>query len=229
MISNAQIYFNPTLTQQHQKTKKKTQTKTPTKHPPQKANTTTKKKNQPQKHPKQQKLQTPINRQKHPERNLKGDIFHSKLLQCRISFLAVCYSWFHGLARPDFHLHGIHIKSWSHGISQTMFCQGTLNLYMISSASESPLYPKRQLICIKLSICTLKLTHSSWTTIWKKITRKLWITVLTMNIEVKILFGTSSYVFHDTDIPARICYLGIQNLRKRNKIVVKWIYKATDY
>lgn len=40
-------------------------------------------------------------------------------------------------------------------------------------------------------------------------------TVLTVNVEVKILLGTSSYIFCNADISASICYLGIQNLRQK--------------
>lgn len=51
-------------------------------------------------------------------------------------------------------------------------------------------------------------------------------TVLTMNIEVKILLGTSSYVFCNADIPASICYLGIQNLRqKRQNMALELVYR----
>lgn len=42
-------------------------------------------------------------------------------------------------------------------------------------------------------------------------------TVLTVNVEVKIFLGTSSYIFCNADISASICYLGVQNLRQKKK------------
>lgn len=52
-------------------------------------------------------------------------------------------------------------------------------------------------------------------------------TVLTVNVEVKIFLGTSSYIFCNADISASICYLGVQNLRqkKRQKMALELIYR----
>lgn len=47
--------------------------------------------------------------------------------------------------------------------------------------------------------------------------KRYWNWALTVNIEVKILFGTPSSVLSNTHIPADICYLSVQNLRKKMK------------
>lgn len=123
------------------------------------------------------------------------------------------------------HLSGTPMRNQSHVVSRAICCKGTLNWYLSSDLSESPSHPVGPTwMKVRGSEHSAK---SNTPKLNQHRRQKLWITVLTVNIEVKILLGTSSYVFCNADIPASICYLGIQNLRqkKRQNMALELIYR----